>query len=218
MKLSTLTFLVCIIYIWSASFFPSDAHAGFITIQITGEIDDVYDPHGYLEGKIEPGDIIKGFYTYETSIPDSSPMDPVQGNYWHYAPPAGIALTVGGFNFLTDPFNIAFRIVIRNNTPSGNDIYGVESSNILPLSNGTQVDYISWSLKDHTVSALLSDALPTTVPVLDDWQENHLQIDNGRYYSIGATVTSSEIIPEPMAILLLSLGTIFLRKQRSTKI
>ena len=211
---SKITFLVAVI-LCGLIFWPEPAEATLITIEIEGVVDSVIDNGNYLEGKIKPGDIIRGFYVYESTTPDSSPLDPVQGNYWHYAPPAGIALTVGGFNFMTDPFNIAFRIVIRNNTPSGNDIYGVESSNNLHLSNGTLVGGILWSMKDHTGSALSSDALPTTAPALDDWQDNILNFGGGTRangYAILGRVTSA--IPEPATIVLLGLGGLLLGRRR----
>jgi hypothetical protein len=196
-------------------FWPTPTEAALITIEIEAVVDFVEDDGNYLEGKIKPGDIISGFYVYESTTPDSSPLDPVQGNYWNYAPPAGIALTVDGFNFMTDPFNIEFRVVIRNNTPSGNDIYGVESFNNLPLSNGTLVGGILWSMRDGTGSALSSDALPTTAPALDDWQDNILNFGGGTRasgYGIMGHVTSA--IPEPATIVLLGLGGLLFGRRR----
>jgi len=197
------------------SFCARPAQAELITIEIEGVVDFVDDDGNYLEGKISPGDIITGFYTYESRTPDSSPLDPVQGNYWNYAPPAGIALTVGGFNFMTDPFNIEFHVAIRNDNQSGDDVYWIHSDETLFLPNGTLVGGISWTLKDHTGSALSSDALPTTAPALDDWQENILNFGGGTRasgYSILGHVTSA--IPEPATILLFGLGTMLLRKRR----
>ena len=176
---------------------PPDAQAALITIQIEAVVDSVQDEGNYLEGKIGVGDIITGYYVYESSTPDSSPLDPVQGNYWHHAAPAGIALTVGGFNFMTDPFNIAFHVGIRNSVPD--DIYVIGSSNNLPLPNGTPVMTIYWQLNDATASIFSTDALPTTVPSLGEWQTNHLRLETLRMFSIDAHVTC--VIPEPCTIL-----------------
>ena len=186
------------------------ARATLITIEIEAVVDSVDDQGNYLEGKINVGDIITGTYTYESTTPDSQPSSN-RGDYWHYDPPAGISLTVGGFNFTTDPCNISFLVGISNDNPSGDDVYWIESYNNLSLSNGTPVDYIFWSLKDHTATALSSDALPTTPPVWNDWQENVLRLEGDRKYFIDAHVTSA--IPEPATILLLGLGGLFLRRQ-----
>jgi len=199
-------------------FLPSSAEATLITIQIEAVVDSVEDRgpgDGYLEGKIKAGDVITGFYVYESTTPDSSPLDAVQGNYWHYAPPAGIALTVGGFNFMTDPFNIAFHVAIRNNNLSGDDSYWLASHNNLLLSNGTPVATISWWLYDPTGNALSSDALPTTSPILNEWQINDLRLETLRMFWIDAHVTTLILIPEPCTILLFGLcGFMLIRRNK----
>ncbi len=191
------------------AFRPPAAEGALVTIQIEAVVDSVQDEGDYLEGKVQPGDTMTGFYVYESTTPDSSPSDPVQGNYWRYAPPAGIALTVGGFNFMTDPFDVAFHVAIRNDIPE--DIYAIVSFSNLALSNGVPVDRIWWQLKDNTGSALLSDSLPTTAPVLDHWEANVLVFGADRRYGIKAHVSSA--IPEPASIILLSIGGLFLRER-----
>jgi len=210
-KITTLG--VCILF--GLILWPVAAQAALVTIEIEAVVDSVDDPFGYLEGKIIVGDIITGFYVYESTTPDSSPLDPVQGNYWHYAAPDGIALTVGGFTFMTDPFNVAFHVAVRNNSLSGDDSYWLASDNNLPLSNGTQVDEILWSLRDPTGTALSSDALLTTAPVLDDWGFNRLSFGGGtraRGFVIEGHVTSA--IPEPATILLFGLGGLLIGRRR----
>ncbi len=187
------------------------ARATLITIEITAVVDSVDDQGNYLEGQIEVGDIITGTYTYESTTPDSNPSSYI-GHYWHYDPPAGISLMVGGFDFRTDPGNIEFLIGIVNDGTSGDDSYWLISYNNLPLSNGTLVDSIGWQLNDPTGNALSSTDLPTTPPVLDDWQSIvGLRLEGDRAFIIGATVTSA--IPEPATILLLGLGFLLLKKQ-----
>jgi hypothetical protein len=182
-----------------------------VTIEIEAVVDTVWDEGNYLEDRIRPGDIITGWYTYESTTPDSSPSDMVQGNYWYYAPPAGLSLTVGGFNFETDPEDVEFRIALRNEiTPWGGDIYAIGSSNNLALSNGTPVDSIWWQLDDRTGSALSSDVLPTMPPVLDRWQANVLSLESDRAFGIHGHVISA--IPEPTSILLLAVGVLLVRK------
>lgn len=137
-----------------------------VTIAIEAVVDSVDDDAGYLEGKISPGNIITGYYTYESTTPDSIPADPVVGHYWHSASPAGVSLSSGGFSFQTDPANVDFLIGIVNNGTSGglHDGYWFTSYNNLPISNGRLVDLITWSLEDPTANAFSNDSLPTTPP------------------------------------------------------
>jgi len=188
------------------------ARGELITIEIEAVVDTVEDDgpgDGYLNGQINPGDIITGYYCYESTTPDSNPFDSV-GDYWHYSSPYGIFLSVGGFNFQTDPDNVQFLVEIVNDN-AGLDAYVVHSYNNLSISGGTIVEHISWQLDDSTQMVLTDTILPTIAPNLDDWQSNHLCIAGERTFGIWAHVTSA--VPEPATILLLGLGGLFLRKR-----
>mgnify|MGYP001099493399 CR=1 FL=1 len=97
-------------------FCASPAQAEPITIAIEAVVDRVDDPSSYLGGKIKTGDIIAGTYTYDSSTLDSNPS-PSVGDYQHFDPPAGIFLSVGGFDFQTDPANVYFLIEVANDHP-----------------------------------------------------------------------------------------------------
>jgi len=56
---------------WGLFLWLVPANAKLITIEIEAEVDFVDDDLGVLEGKINVGDIISGWYTYDTSTPDS---------------------------------------------------------------------------------------------------------------------------------------------------
>ena len=200
-----------VVVICAPYFSALPAQAALITIEITATVDFVYDPSGCLEGNIGVGDIITGTYTYESSTADSSPLDPIQGNYWHYGPPAGISLSVGGFDFQTNPADVEFCVAVRNNNPSGDDIYAIVSYNNLALSNGSLVNDIYWQLNDHTASALSSDALPAIPPILDHWQANALHFRIDEKSIVTAYVTSA--VPEPATIVLFVIGALLLRNR-----
>jgi hypothetical protein len=207
-------FLTIMVGCFCAIFFcASPVKATLITIKIEGVVDYVGDPYDYLEGKISPGDAIMGTYTYDTGIPDSTPAYAAVGRYEHFAPPAGICVTVGGFEFRTDTLNVDFLVAIANNVTSGglHDSYWIYSYNNVPLSSGTWVDHIYWSLTDYSATAAVSIDLPATAPVLHDWQENILGIGADRLYGISAHVTSA--IPEPTSVLLFALGGLLLGKR-----
>ncbi len=89
--------------------------AELVIIGITGEVTEVQDDFGFLEGRVNIGDLITGVYIYDLSTLDSDPWEQEwRGVYEHYAPPAGITLSVGGFVFMTDPDNVKFIIEVRN--------------------------------------------------------------------------------------------------------
>ena len=194
------------------------ANAELITIGIQAKVDGVIDDGpgaGYLEGKIDVNDIITGYYTYESTTLDSNPSSQV-GDYWHYNSTAGIFLTVGGFEFQTDPANVDFLVeIVNDNVWTETDAYSLRSYKNLPISNGALVDYIFWELQDSTMMAISDDALPILPPDLSDWSSNLLHIDGvTRTFEIWGHVTTVEIVPEPATILLLGLGSLLLRKRR----
>ena len=188
------------------------ANAELITIQIEGVVDTVDDSGNYLEGQVNPGDIITGWYTYDTDTPDSNPSENV-GDYEHSASQYGVSLTVGGFTFMTDPANVDFLLEVVNDYPTGDDFGFISYSN-LDLDVGTQVDIIKWHLNDPTGAPLYSDTLPLSAPVLAEWDWNQLRIHGERGgYIIDGHVTFA--IPEPCTLLFLGLGVLsVIRKVR----
>jgi len=210
--------LVTAFFICISGFFVSTANAEPVTISLSATVNYVDDPAGALESKINVGSIITGYYTYESTTPDSRPSEPSIAEYWHNASPSGISLTVGGFNFRTNPDNVNFLVSITNNY-SDQDNYLLRSYNNSPLSNGTLVGHISWQLDDLTATVFSSDALPVTAPILSQWQFNHLRMDGdaigGGTYLVDAAVTSVQLVPEPGTLLLLTLGSFLLRKRIS---
>jgi len=188
------------------------ANAELVTINIEGVVDTVEDDGYCLEDQIHVGDIITGWYTYDTATPDTNPSTN-GADYWHYSPPCGIFLTVGGFEFRTDSANVNVLIEIVDNYPPDDD-YLLRSYNNLSLSNGSLVDHISWWLYDPTGTALSSDDLSTTPPVLENWNLNDLTIYGERVgYLIHGHVTSA--IPEPATIFLLVVGACVALRKRS---
>jgi len=190
--------------------------ATIVEISLTAEITYIKNPDTF-DGQLQIGDIITGSYKYESTTLDSSPLVTV-GDYQHYSPPYGISLTAGGFVFQTDPDNVYFKVGVCDNH-TGLDIYGIRSYNNLPLSNGVLIGDIEWQLDDSSSTALSSDALPTTAPVLNDWSYSWglyicTGIQGGGDVAIDAEVTSVELVPEPATLFLLGLGTLLVLRYR----
>jgi len=188
------------------------ADATLVIIGITGEVTHVADRLRSLEGNINVGDIITGVYIYDLSTPGSDPWV-YRRLYEHDAPPSGITLTVGGFVFMTDPENIEFTVAVGNNYPTvggARDAFELKSKNNLPLSNGVLVSSIVLELFDPSASALSSEALPATAPVLEHWSTGYRDMRiSGRgqaSFTFYAHLTSAVLIPEPTTAVLLGLG------------
>jgi len=204
--------IIILLAVLCLSFEKAEAYP--VTIYIEAEVDGVGDSGNYLEGKINVGDTITGYYTYESTTADIEPSIYI-GRYEHFSSPSGINLSAGGYVFKTDPDSVDFVVSVGNaGGPYSDDNYLIRSYNNLHLSNGAIIEHISWQLDDYTGTALSNDSLPLTAPVLSDWQFNHLRIqgEKSNLFNINAHVTSA--VPEPATILLIGLGAIFLRRNK----
>jgi len=203
------------------------ADATLVIVAIDAEVTSISDgtPTGFLENRINVGDMITGVYIYDLSTPDSD-LDPLgrRGLYEHDAPPCGITLTVGGFVFMTDPENVDFTVVVKNDystiITSNDDVFELESERNLPADIGVPLNYISLTLYDSSGTAISSDALPSAAPVLDDWEGREIIIRsswdraNGYGFTIRGRPTSAVLIPEPATVCLLALGALGLLRRR----
>lgn len=200
-----------------------------IKIGIEAQVNYVEDKDNLLKNKVKLGDILKGSYIFDSQTPDTdyvhgSLSDSV-GRYWHYSGPYGFSLHGGGFNFKSNPNDNEFLVEICNNH-SGRDNYNLRSYKNNELYPGVSVDHIHWQLDDKSGTALNSDALPLTAPILENWKDSWvgLTLEGGigegcgrPSYFIRSKVNSVEIIPEPTKIGLLGLGGMMLNRKRMKK-
>lgn len=191
------------------------ARSEIVTIRIEGEISYVDSVSEWLNDNFTVGEIITGVYVYDTSTPDSS-GSPNSGHYWHYTDPYGIYLDIGDIVVQTDPDNVEFFMSMVNTDVD--DYYVIASLRNLPIPNGPSVHRIGWQLDDPSATALSSDDLLATPPVLEHWQSIYgLTVEFGERggWGIRGHINSATLIPEPTTCLLLACGGIaFLRRRR----
>jgi len=186
-----------------------------ITIQISGEVTSL---GGYTEAipdTIYAGVSFAGSYTYDSSTPDSEPAID-RGVYLHDSP-YGITISLGGYEFKTTPSHTGqFEIRIGNDMPGDgvNDYYIVFSDdNITIPYPGFTINSIRWDLGDSTHTALTSDNLPITAPVLTDWEGNELTISGSGVHGLLITGTVTQATPEPLTGVFLAVGALLLRRR-----
>jgi hypothetical protein len=188
-----------------------------ITIEITGNITSVEGDVGSVPSTIYAGVSFTGTYTYDSSTSDSD-ASPYIGEYVHNSP-YGISLLLGGYEFNTASNHIGkFNISIRNDDPQSNlwDYYVAESDEIVSIPPvGFSVDHIRWVLGDSTHTAIDSDALPVTAPVLTDWGYNVLRISgSGDLGGLFIKGTVTQAVPEPLTGVLMVIGLFLFRRRR----
>ena len=164
--------------------------AELVIIGFTAEVTFFYDSSGLLEGRIGIGDTMTGTYIYDTSTPDLSPAHPGIATYEHTCSACGISVEVGGFEFKTDPDNVEFVVSIEDDIADlsgyAKDSFELKSENNLPVYDGLTIHIpfynsvtVRWLYISliGTTEAISSDVLPTTAPVLDDWNSENIMLE-----------------------------------------
>jgi hypothetical protein len=189
--------------------------ANIVTVNFSAEVTYVNTGSGLSPDQIGAADVITGSYSYDTDAPDLNLL-PTIGDYRYCSPPCGITFSVGDLVFQSDPRNLDFRIQVFNNY-LGYDRYCLTSYNNVPLSEQLHPTCISCILQDTSGTALLSDALPATPPVLNDWQSTdslRIIIGDSCCPHLRADITHVDAMPEAATALLLGLGALTLTRKR----
>lgn len=174
---------------------PASANSAQVRIEISATVSEVDDHDNLLNGRVVPGDIITGMYTYDPSAVDSNPL-PEVADYAYTTAPNGIRLQVNGLTFATDRTAVNFLLELVDNYQNSDNYVMISYNNFFDVSaTGTSVmNTIDWQLDDPSQMALSSTRLPRTAPVLSDWQSIFgLTISSmgDNFFSIRANVTSA---------------------------
>jgi len=196
---------------FAALFLGATANAQIVSFEFSGTIQQVTDPGGLLPADITAGVPYSGIVTYDTSrVTDFVPGDSGNGVYRFQGSSANdyaMNATVGTHTISWNPTptlpNYIQAYLLSNHLLD----YGARQ----PQLDGAQPpgSIVDWnanvSLWDTTSTALSSDALPTSAPVLGlfDQPTFYLQAANGAdNYYFGGPITSITPVPEPASAAL----------------
>jgi len=194
-----------------------------ITFAFTGNVISVSAP---LSGTFNTSQTLSGFYTFESTTPDTVPLDATLGFYTGAL--TALSLTVGSYTGTLGPAPPGSAIAVENNRvfvfePLPRNSYTVGAGFVGPDVAGLSPLFVSVvSVFDPTGTALNSDSLPTTPPNLSaftqglgfalifgdpDFPEDEQQV-RGTLTSLTLVTEPPEgtPIPEPSTWLLLSSG------------
>jgi hypothetical protein len=193
------------------------ARAELITIALTGQVDSVSDTGDLLGGAVHPGDVISGYYCYDT-VPSESSGSSTSVSYNFLYPKSGMQLTVGGLSFENAPSTPGLNIFMEDNFCEQDSIRVTPRSVISPLS-GIQDVTMNWMLSGP-ITQITSTNLITTAPDLSGWTMNSLAIggdtqDYMYFLAINGHVTSTVLVPEPITLFLIGFGFLITRGRRS---
>jgi len=199
------------------------AQAESVTIAITGEVTSL-NPGTVLGDSVQVSDTFTGTYTYDSSVIPN--ID--NAGIYHYIQnaPHGVDVLVDQFEFKTSSTQTGgFAISIANDQIVNGiyDGYDIYSNQNIPLPGGFSAYSIYWRLSDSTHTALSSTALPTTAPILSNWNWSSFAIggwdqyiperDSFTGFWLEGVVTNAVLIPEPLTGVLMAMGVFFLRRR-----
>jgi hypothetical protein len=177
----------------------SSANAAVLTFQFSGNVTQV--PLDEVFGDLNPGDLIQGTFSFDTSATDAVPADPSIGSYTSSAP-LGMDVTIGTHNFKTSG---GLNIGILNGVVDQYTVLATSASGDLTL---------ELFLQDNTGSAFSNDHLPLTPPALTDFAQRdfHLiaTLAGGEVQADGQLGATAVATPEPPTAGFILAGSIFL--------
>jgi hypothetical protein len=182
--------------------FPAISHAGLITVEFSGTIDQQI---GFSPALI--GQTITGTYTFESSTPETYPDTGFYGGAV-----SQITADFGGNTFVV---NGTGDLIVANDSPiaGGGDYYSVGLAPGTGTFNGDPTELGAALFALDPSGTLLSGSTLTTLPAIPPGTANGaFQLLSGTQPAVGATLTSVRVasggaaVPEPVSTALLAVG------------
>ncbi len=187
--------------------FSITARAAPVTWEFTGQLTSVRDLDGSLEGVFSVGMPLSGQYTFESTTPDSSYIDPTYGRYEDAV--TSISGIVGEVPFFEIP-GLTGSISVFNDVFiagfDGYSVFGVTEFLGAPVS-------FTLTLGDTTGSVFFDDSLSLTPPDLSAFDSNFFGLElepDGDALSGEFTV----LVPEPGTLVLMVLSVLFVIRRK----
>ena len=196
----------------------NDVQAAPITFEVSALVSSLQGPAALANvfPSVALGQSVTGKYTFDPFAADASPADPTEGLYPVAGSSYGMTFSAGGVTFTSN----AMVMVIRNDAVGG--IYDeyiaffstatpFSPANASPPSTASTNFSIQLALTSTNTSLYSSDALPSGVPNLSDFDfrpDFSLSFFDlaGNFGVVEATATSVREVPEPGTMTLLGLG------------
>jgi hypothetical protein len=149
---------------------PASAESAPVEIAIEATVIAVTDSSLHLGGSIAVGDPVNGWFIYDEDVVDIDDK-PERGKYLFETAPFGMAVTIAGLQFRSDPALPSLAVRLDNAEPGGTKRDSARFSSIVNLAvlPGVDVADMTILLTDRTANALSSDSLAGTDPYHAGW-------------------------------------------------
>jgi hypothetical protein len=197
--------------------------AAVIRADFTARVDSIYDDSNLLSSTVAVGQSGMGYFLYNTGLSDTN-VDP---NWGDYGPITNFVFVLGGHTFLQNTqLAVGGMVVVNDQFYFGDTFYWESRNNIDDVTGTFSTTNVGMALRQFEsagASIFSSDDLPSTLTIEDFASNNrhfYIEFEPGFQQVINMTVTSmsTQAIPEPSTLVLISIGAGALLIRRRTPI